>query len=147
MSQTITQRVRGGVVLLLAAVIASTVTQSASAHTDPHAPEPRGKATITVHDGGSASGPVRDSATLNCFPTSGTHPRPHHSCRLLDQAQGNFAKLTPDNRPCVLIYDPVTVVAQGTWDGEPTAFTRTYGNQCAANGASGGVFNLHPWQG
>jgi hypothetical protein len=100
--------------------------------------------TITVYNGTDASGGVRATAKLKCLPAGGTHPRPVQACRKLDQANGEFTKLTPARRACRLDYLPVTVVAHGTWKGKTKQFTGTYSNQCMADNASGDVFDLRP---
>jgi hypothetical protein len=109
-------------------------------------PMPRGKVTITVHEGMDSTGRVNATAKLTCFPARGTHPRPWRACRLINRANGEFANLPASNRPCPKIYRPVTVVAYGTWQGKPTGFARTYGNQCTANAESSDVFNLTTWR-
>ncbi|MFI0982602.1 SSI family serine proteinase inhibitor [Streptomyces sp. NPDC021093] len=109
-------------------------------------PKPEGKLTITVHEGEDSRGAVIGSADLNCYPTSGSHPRPHLTCRKVAAVEGDLRNLTPVERPCPMIYRPVTVVAHGTWKGTPTGFARTYPNQCVANAESDNVFNLMPWR-
>lgn len=105
--------------------------------------EPVGRTVITLHDGTDSTGRVLDSVRLNCFPSRGsTHPRPHLACRVLKRAGGDFAKLPRTDRACPMIYQPVTVVAHGSWKGKPTGFARTYPNKCVAGAESSNVFNL-----
>ncbi|WP_256106375.1 subtilase-type protease inhibitor [Streptomyces sp. ODS05-4] len=97
---------------------------------------------LTVAPGEDAdrTSPAR-AVTLSCTPKAGgTHPAPRAACAELDSVQGQFDRLGEDNgRPCVKIWDPVVVTAQGTWQGARVDFERTYGNTCELQ-AEGAVF-------
>lgn len=111
----------------------------------PTAPEPVGTYSITLHSGNNTEDPVLGTATLNCFPMTGsTHPRAFRTCVHLARANGDFAKLSSVRRPCAMIYKPVTVAVRGVWRGERRDFAHTYGSQCVANAASDSVFDLSP---
>lgn len=133
--------------LLLAAATAGTLATAAPAQAAPPAAQdthrPVGAFRITLHDGTHTSDPVLARATLNCFPTHGsTHPRPLRSCLTLARAGGDFAALPKHNRPCTMIYKPVTVVVEGTWKGRVQGYAHTYPNRCVADAQSAGVFDL-----
>ncbi|MCK8677725.1 subtilase-type protease inhibitor [Streptomyces lichenis] len=120
-----------------------------SAAAAPAAPEPGLYAptalVLTVapgEDAGTAN-PAR-AVTLSCTPTaSGTHPAPRAACAELNAVQGDFTRLGDDaqGRPCVKIWSPVTVTAQGIWQGERVNFSHTYGNSCELQ-AEGAVFSF-----
>ncbi|CCH34740.1 SSI family serine proteinase inhibitor [Actinosynnema sp. NPDC047251] len=79
---------------------------------------------------------------LTCEPTGGSHPGATLACAALDPVAGQFADLSEDGVVCTLQYDPVTVVATGTWRGETREFTAEYGNPCHAKAATGPVFDF-----
>ncbi|MFD7664482.1 SSI family serine proteinase inhibitor [Streptomyces sp. NPDC059788] len=109
-------------------------------------PETGGRLHIAVHEGTDPSGPLLAAAYLRCFPTGGSHPAPEASCLKLALANGDLARVPQAHRACPRIYQPVTVVAHGTWHGRTTAYKHTYPNQCTANAESGDIFNLSPWR-
>ncbi|MEU7032025.1 SSI family serine proteinase inhibitor [Streptomyces sp. NPDC046275] len=71
------------------------------------------------------------------------HPHPESACAALDEAGGNFDALpgSPLTR-CSDVHSPVTVTAQGTYQGRRVDWTRTYTNECAAHAATGAVFDF-----
>ncbi|MEU0271952.1 subtilase-type protease inhibitor [Streptomyces sp. NPDC006307] len=89
----------------------------------------------------ASSTPLR-ATTLTCAPTpGGTHPAPQRACAELRAAQGEFDKLGGDEqRPCIKIYDPVVVTAQGVWEGRRVDYTRTFPNSCVMQTESDSVF-------
>ncbi|WP_050515556.1 SSI family serine proteinase inhibitor [Streptomyces rimosus] len=109
-------------------------------------PETGGRQHIAVHAGTDPSGPLLASAHLRCFPTGGSHPDPAGACLKLAMANGDYTRIPPERRVCTRIYEPVTVVAHGTWRGRTTLYQHTYPNQCVANAESGDIFNLTPWR-
>ncbi|MEC3977227.1 SSI family serine proteinase inhibitor [Amycolatopsis sp. H20-H5] len=82
------------------------------------------------------------AVSLACDPTGGSHPKSDAACASLARAGGDFAKLRPRKQACTLIYAPVDVTATGTWRGEPVTFSASYGNRCAADSMSDGVFGF-----
>ncbi|GAA2222565.1 hypothetical protein GCM10010232_03770 [Streptomyces amakusaensis] len=79
------------------------------------------------------SAAVERAVTLGCTPRAhGTHPSPAAACGELRSVDGEFAAL-PTALPqtlCTREYDPVTVTADGVWQGERVAWTATYNNGC-----------------
>ncbi|GAA2498130.1 subtilase-type protease inhibitor [Streptomyces gobitricini] len=113
------------------------------------APEPRLYApsalVLTVAQGEDAAtaAPLR-AVTLTCTPTAGgTHPASQKACEELRSVEGKFHQLgDEENRPCIKIYDPVVVTAQGTWEGRRVNFEHTYANSCIMQVESSGVFSF-----
>jgi Subtilisin inhibitor-like len=79
---------------------------------------------------------------LTCQPPSG-HPYAQQACSQLNRADGFIENIPPADGVCLLIYDPVTVRATGTWQGEPRVYEETFSNSCVANLETGGyLFNF-----
>jgi hypothetical protein len=69
--------------------------------------------------------------TLRCEPPSGTHPHSESACRVLGEAGGDFAKIPGQpGTLCPDIYDPVTAIASGDYQGARVIFRHTYPNRC-----------------
>src|ERR687894_1106720 len=69
--------------------------------------------------------------TLRCDPPSGTHPHSESACRVLGEAGGDFAKIPGQpGTLCPDIYDPVTAIASGDYQGARVIFRHTYPNRC-----------------
>ncbi|MEV0604346.1 SSI family serine proteinase inhibitor [Streptomyces sp. NPDC050315] len=129
---------------LLSVAILGLLPLSAAAAPAAAAPQraPVGEARIVIHQGTSTGGRVIAAATLYCFPTGGTHPRPYSACRALARAGGDIGALESVRRPCPMVYRPVTVVAKSFWRGSASFVVRGYSNLCTAVADSGGVFDL-----
>ncbi|MCY0932496.1 SSI family serine proteinase inhibitor [Streptomyces sp. H27-H1] len=88
---------------------------------------------LAVAQGEDAATVVRASI-LSCAPTAaGTHPDPKAACASL-AAAGTFDTLlaTPDtDRACPMVYEPVTVTADGVWNGQRVSWKHTFSNTCA----------------
>ncbi|POX38310.1 protease [Streptomyces sp. Ru73] len=97
---------------------------------------------IVIHAGEGTGGPVIAQATLRCYPTGGSHPRPEAACRELARVHGDFRQLRPLRRACPMIERPVTVAAKSIWEGNATYVVRGYPNLCTASADSAGVFDL-----
>ncbi|MEU8623077.1 SSI family serine proteinase inhibitor [Streptomyces sp. NPDC048623] len=71
------------------------------------------------------------------------HPHPESACVALDEAGGNLDALpgSPLTR-CSDVHNPVTVTAQGTYQGRRIDWSRTYTNECQAYAATGAVFDF-----
>ncbi|MEV3993863.1 subtilase-type protease inhibitor [Streptomyces sp. NPDC049837] len=85
---------------------------------------------------------VLKASTLSCAPTAqGTHPNPQAACAALAATSGNLDTLlaTPDpNRACPMHYDPVTVTADGVWQGSRISWKHTFSNACAMSATLNG---------
>jgi hypothetical protein len=81
--------------------------------------------------------------TLRCDPPSGTHPVPEAACRVLGEVGGDFTRIPGQpGTICPDIYDPVTAVASGDFQGRPVSFQRTYPNRCDLARHTAPVFAL-----
>ncbi|MFG3280887.1 subtilase-type protease inhibitor [Streptomyces sp. NPDC048111] len=101
---------------------------------------------ITVEPGtGTEGASVQRAVTLSCAPTpSGTHPAPAAACDELRGVQGDFAALSAAGAPrlCTKIWQPVTVRADGVWNGQRVSHVQTYANSCMKAAGSEAVFNF-----
>ncbi|MFD3869291.1 subtilase-type protease inhibitor [Streptomyces sp. NPDC058623] len=97
---------------------------------------------FTVVQGDTATDTALRASTLSCAPTaSGTHPDPAAACGALNATGGAFDRLlaAPDpQRACPMHYDPVTVTADGVWQGSRVAWKHTFSNACAMNATLNG---------
>ncbi|KPC65813.1 protease inhibitor protein [Streptomyces sp. NRRL F-6602] len=99
---------------------------------------------LTVTDGEDATAAPRRAVTLSCTPTaSGTHPAAREACAQLRAANGDFDALASEQgRICTREWRPVTVTAQGVWQGERVDHTRTFANACAKDTEGSAVFSF-----
>jgi hypothetical protein len=77
---------------------------------------------------------------LWCDPARGTHPRRIEACRVLEQAQGDPARIRPYPGLCNRQYDPVRATAIGVWGRRPIRYSRTFTNPCMMRSETGPVF-------
>ncbi|MGK5451374.1 subtilase-type protease inhibitor [Streptomyces radiopugnans] len=92
-----------------------------------------------------ATAPERRSAVLTCPPgPTGTHPAPGRACAALRSVDGKVGALveTDTDRICPMIWDPVTIKAEGFWEGREVSYERTFANSCVMEGATGPVFSF-----
>ncbi|MFI8368430.1 subtilase-type protease inhibitor [Streptomyces sp. NPDC085466] len=97
---------------------------------------------LTVAQGDEQAATVVRASTLSCAPTAqGTHPDPEGACAALAATSGSLDRLlaapAPD-RLCPLHYDPITVSADGVWQGERVSWRHTFSNTCAMSVTLGG---------
>ncbi|WP_329192411.1 MULTISPECIES: subtilase-type protease inhibitor [unclassified Streptomyces] len=96
---------------------------------------------LTVGQGENGVTVVR-AATLSCAPTAqGTHPDPKAACTALAATAGSLDTLltAPDpHRVCPMHYDPVTVTADGVWQGSRLSWKHTFPNACAMSATFNG---------
>ncbi|MBY8858525.1 subtilase-type protease inhibitor [Nocardia sp. CA2R105] len=85
---------------------------------------------------------VPHTVLLTCSPIStGNHPQSAAACDELEAAGGDFDNLRGEAlRFCPMIYDPVTLSADGIWHGIRVSFRQTYPNACQAGDRSSHVF-------
>ncbi|MFE2283413.1 subtilase-type protease inhibitor [Streptomyces sp. NPDC059443] len=99
---------------------------------------------LTVTDGASAtSGTVLRAVTLTCAPRpGGTHPAPAAACAEL-RANGPQLDALAEPRPdasCTREWAPVTVTADGVWQGRHLSYSYTYANSCGLRNSTGLLF-------
>ncbi|GGJ77342.1 hypothetical protein GCM10011583_05890 [Streptomyces camponoticapitis] len=101
---------------------------------------------LTVTDGADhKTGTVRRAVTLSCGPTpSGSHPDAAAACSELKRNGAKFDAITTSgtNRVCTKEWEPVTVTADGVWEGQRVDYVHTFSNSCALNGGRGAVFTF-----
>ncbi|MFG2280105.1 SSI family serine proteinase inhibitor [Streptomyces asoensis] len=96
---------------------------------------------LTVTRGDARSSDTRGTLLL-CDPPQG-HSRAAEACDVLTQADGDVGALHGDSgRVCALVYAPVTVRAQGEWNGRPVDYQHTFSNDCEREALTGAVFAL-----
>ncbi|MFE4537289.1 subtilase-type protease inhibitor [Streptomyces scopuliridis] len=99
---------------------------------------------LSVTGGDNATtGTVQRAVTLSCAPqASGTHPDPAGACAELRAAQGRLDTITTPAPQtfCSREWNPVTVTADGVWEGKRFSYAHTFGNPCARDSGSGTVF-------
>ncbi|MEW2631336.1 subtilase-type protease inhibitor [Streptomyces sp. NPDC048389] len=98
--------------------------------------------TVTAGDD-AATGTVLRAVTLDCAPTAtGTHPDPATACAELRAADGRFEAVTTrdSGAMCTKQWEPVTVTADGVWNGKRVSYSHTFGNACVQSSTSGTVF-------
>ncbi|MET9887356.1 subtilase-type protease inhibitor [Streptomyces sp. NPDC006430] len=94
------------------------------------------------HGDDAATATVVRASTLSCMPTAlGTHPDPEAACTALNSTGGSFDRLlaapNPD-RACPMHYDPVTITADGVWQGSRVAWKHTFSNACVMSATLNG---------
>jgi hypothetical protein len=84
------------------------------------------------------------TVTLQCDPPGGTHPKAAAACADVAKAGGDLAQMPSSKNPraCFMIYAPVTVTAQGEWQGQAVRFTKRYPNSCVMHDKTGSVFDF-----
>ncbi|MDH6541422.1 SSI family serine proteinase inhibitor [Streptomyces lavendulae] len=93
----------------------------------------------------AAHGTVLRAATLVCAPRpSGTHPDAAAACAEL-KANGPALDALAAPRPnsaCTREWNPVTVTADGVWQGRRLSYTYTFGNPCGLRASTGVLFGI-----
>ncbi|WP_078078719.1 subtilase-type protease inhibitor [Streptomyces niveus] len=101
---------------------------------------------LTVTDGADhKTGTVQRAVTLSCAPTpSGSHPDAVTACAELKKNGAKFDAITTSatNRVCTKEWEPVTVTADGVWEGQHVNYAHTFSNSCAMDGGRGAVFTF-----
>ncbi|MEU4314195.1 SSI family serine proteinase inhibitor [Nocardia sp. NPDC024068] len=83
------------------------------------------------------------TTTLLCAPQqTGSHPDPVGACTELSAAQGDFAALTGEPAACPMIYEPVSLLVVGVWDGRPVSYQREFANSCVLANAARHVYKF-----
>ncbi|WUT06773.1 subtilase-type protease inhibitor [Streptomyces sp. NBC_00704] len=96
---------------------------------------------LTVTRGDARSSDTRGTL-LMCDPPQG-HSRAAEACDVLARADGDVDAVPGDGeRVCPLVYAPVTVRAQGRWNGRAVDYRHTFSNDCEREALTGAVFAL-----
>ncbi|MFD9271386.1 subtilase-type protease inhibitor [Streptomyces goshikiensis] len=98
---------------------------------------------FTLAQGDNVTAPVIRAVTLSCAPTPrGTHPLPEAACAALNASGGSFDHqlASPDtHRVCPMIYAPVTITADGVWQGDRITWKHTFSNTCVMSATLNGT--------
>ncbi|MFJ4876418.1 SSI family serine proteinase inhibitor [Streptomyces sp. NPDC088745] len=95
---------------------------------------------VAVVEGEDALSEVR-GVLLRCpSATVPGHENAAEACRRLDAVDGDIARIERADVVCPMIYQPVTAMAYGNWDGRRMAFAKTYPNPCVLRASTGAVF-------
>lgn len=145
-----TTRAIGGLGAALAMSAALGLGASGTAHAAPATTKslyPPSALVLSVGYGDDESSvAVQRAVTLSCQPTpSGTHPAPASACAELRAVNGEFSTLaerTESGRMCTKEWRPVTVTAEGIWDGQRVSYEHTFANNCLKNAAVTQVFEF-----
>lgn len=122
----------------LATLLALAAASGAAVGAPPPAPE-RG---LSLTVSGSDNTWIRGLA-LRCPPRADDHhPEAAGACAALDAADGDLDALPGGPRLCTPEYAPVSVTAEGTWDGRSVDWRRTFPNACRVDAATGPVFRF-----
>ncbi|THV28944.1 SSI family serine proteinase inhibitor [Glycomyces paridis] len=82
-------------------------------------------------------GTVEDQALL--CPGGFGHERGAEACSHLSAVHGDFTALAPTAVWCTFEYAPVTLRAQGFWEGRVVSWEREFANDCVGRSATGGA--------
>lgn len=101
---------------------------------------PQGIYTLTVKpENAPPEAGAGASVSLWCDPDGGTHARASDACDQLEQAGGTIALIPAQPGACTREFAPVTVRAQGMWNGRTRQYEKTFPNKCIAVRETGGV--------
>ncbi|MGW7414860.1 SSI family serine proteinase inhibitor [Streptomyces sp. NPDC054863] len=93
-----------------------------------------------VIEGEEAVGPMKGNL-LRCPPRKGSsHPSASLACKQLKAVDGDIAKIKRADVACPMIYQPVTAMSYGMWDGRRMVFAKNYPNACVMHASTGAVF-------
>ncbi|MFF8945118.1 SSI family serine proteinase inhibitor [Streptomyces sp. NPDC014864] len=95
---------------------------------------------VTVTRGDVRAGDTR-RALLLCDPPRG-HVHAADACSQLRSARGDIRGIPRRAVFCTMVYAPVTVHAQGRWQGRAVTYTQTFANTCEMKARTGEVFAL-----
>ncbi|MFD7259811.1 subtilase-type protease inhibitor [Streptomyces sp. NPDC059874] len=101
---------------------------------------------LTVTTGEDARrGTVLRAVTLVCAPTpGGTHPDPVGACAELREHDARLDALTAPaaDTACTREWSPMTVTADGVWNGRHLRYAHTFANACGLRSTEGMLFDF-----
>ncbi|NEC90032.1 SSI family serine proteinase inhibitor [Streptomyces sp. SID12501] len=95
---------------------------------------------VTVSRGESGAAGTHGTLVL-CDPPLG-HAQAARACAELAAVDGDIGGIPPRKTLCPMLYSPVTVHAEGEWNGRPREYDRTFSNGCELGARTGAVFAL-----
>ncbi|MER6216626.1 MULTISPECIES: subtilase-type protease inhibitor [unclassified Streptomyces] len=110
------------------------------ARAEPASPSGPSALVLTLTRGDASSGTVLRAAVLSCaYTAEGTHPAPRAACDAVNATGGSFDRLLTASsgagRPCPKRFDPVTVTADGVWQGTRVSWKHSFANPCLMSAA------------
>ncbi|WP_327293765.1 MULTISPECIES: subtilase-type protease inhibitor [unclassified Streptomyces] len=144
MRHSLSLKTLGAAALAAAACVTSIAGTAHARPTSVYAPS---ALVLTIGRGDEAASTVLRAVTLSCAPQpQGTHPASRAACAELKAVGGDLALIgtTPSDQRCSFLWAPVTVTADGVWQGRRVAWRATYGNACQMNAtlSESSVFNF-----
>ncbi|MGF1425645.1 SSI family serine proteinase inhibitor [Kitasatospora sp. LaBMicrA B282] len=98
---------------------------------------------MTVADGTPDALTNARSVLLLCNPvTGGDHPAAATACDNLRTSAGSLTATPTLQTFCMNVHQPVTVLAEGIWQGQPVSYQQTYDNRCLMLRATGELFDF-----
>ncbi|MET9324250.1 subtilase-type protease inhibitor [Streptomyces sp. NPDC003038] len=100
---------------------------------------------LSVSAGEDADGTVLRAVTLVCAPApGGTHPDPVAACAELRAHSAELDAITAPaaNVACTREWNPMTVTADGVWEGRRLGYAYTFGNPCGLRNTTGVLFDF-----
>ncbi|WP_030777551.1 subtilase-type protease inhibitor [Streptomyces sp. NRRL S-920] len=144
-----TLRIAGAAASAAACVLAATPGTAQAEAPGPQSLYAPSALVLTVGQGEDAnSAAIERAVTLICAPRpAGSHPSPAAACAELTRADGEFANLVNKNTSdiiCTKEWRPVTVTANGVWNGKRVSWSATFSNRCMmkAGLGEGAVLNF-----
>lgn len=129
------------------ATVACVASAAGAAHAEPTSIYAPSALVLTIGRGDQAASTAVRAVTLSCAPQpQGTHPAPRAACAELRAVRGDVALLATAStgQDCTQVWEPVTVTADGVWQGQRVAWQATYSNSCRFEAAlsESAVFNF-----
>ncbi|MGW7457432.1 subtilase-type protease inhibitor [Streptomyces sp. NPDC054797] len=93
----------------------------------------------------AATGRVLRAVTLVCAPKpGGTHPNPAAACAELRASGSQLDELAQpaSDAVCTREWNPMTVTADGVWQGRRLSYTYTFANPCGLWNSTGVLFDF-----
>ncbi|WP_174250422.1 MULTISPECIES: SSI family serine proteinase inhibitor [Streptomyces] len=90
-----------------------------------------------------AYGTVQRAVTLSCAPRAhGTHPSPARACADMRRHAADLDRIAEPGPgvDCTREWNPLTVTAEGVWQGRKFSYTHTYANPCGLYHTSSTLF-------
>ncbi|MGV4981372.1 subtilase-type protease inhibitor [Streptomyces sp. NPDC001709] len=95
---------------------------------------------LTVVRGETAQSGDKHGTLLLCDPVPLGYARAAEACGELAAVDGDIARMPQKKVFCPMIFAPVTVRANGQWNGRPVDYQQTYSSKCVMEARTGAVF-------
>ncbi|MFJ6694755.1 SSI family serine proteinase inhibitor [Streptomyces sp. NPDC091272] len=82
-----------------------------------------------------------EGTVLRCpQPPDTDDPESAEACARLAAVDGDLTRMKRADVNCAFVYQPVTAVVYGVWDGRRIAFAKNFPNPCVLDASTGAVF-------